>query len=80
MALSSHCMHVCCPAQARPHLLALACDDAFVRVYDRRMLCPTGAGSSGRSASGQGIGQPVLKLAPAHLQTGEAQAHGMTAA
>jgi len=49
--------------KARPHLLALACGDPFVRLYDRRKLGP------GTPASKAQAPQPVMMLAPAHLPT-----------
>jgi hypothetical protein len=92
-ALPSGCLRTVClrmrhqplalaaPPQTRPHLLAVAAGDAFVRVYDRRMLSlkPGDGGSvgdcSGRAGSGHGAGSlPLLLLAPAHLLPGEAAA------
>ncbi len=49
--------------KARPHQMAVAAGDAFLRLYDRRMLS--------RSAPGAGpAAAPVLKLAPPHLALG----------
>jgi hypothetical protein len=46
--------------QADPNLLAVAAGDPFVRVYDRRCLSLMCPGSSST--------EPLLELAPPHLQ------------
>lgn len=70
--LDSHPRHV--HPQARPHLLALACGDPFLRLYDRRKLSLAGPGAARAGAGGLGGGtapgaasRPVMMLAPAHL-------------
>ncbi len=50
------------PAQVNQHLLAVACSDPYVRLYDRRMLSPTSPSSA--------AAVPLLELAPPHLQLG----------
>jgi hypothetical protein len=50
-----------CPTA--PHLMAVACGDPFVRLFDRRMLAP------GTPAQVAGGGE-LLKLAPPHLPIG----------
>ncbi len=51
--------------KGRPHEMAVAAGDPFLRIYDRRMLSP------GRpSASAGPAAEPLLKLAPPHLSSG----------
>lgn len=49
--------------KARPHEMAVAAGDPYLRVYDRRMLSPA------RPSEGPAT-QPLLTLAPPHLTTG----------
>lgn len=50
--------------KARPHQMAIAAGDCYLRVYDRRMLSLT-------QPSGAPPPQPLLALAPPHLSSGE---------
>ncbi|MEW5317745.1 MAG: hypothetical protein WDW38_009020 [Sanguina aurantia] len=51
--------------KAQPHLMAIACGDPFIRIYDRRKL------STGAPDSGRGSGTPaLLQLAPPHIPLG----------
>jgi WD and tetratricopeptide repeat-containing protein 1 len=49
--------------QANPHLLALACGDPYVRIYDRRRLSPTTVSAAVRA-------RPLMQLTPPHLPVG----------
>ena len=55
--------------QANPHMLALACGDPYVRLYDRRRLSPTGV-------SGAVKATPLMQLTPPHLPVGESTGGG----
>lgn len=46
--------------QARPWLMAAACSDQYVRIYDRRKM-------SVRAPTGSHASTPLLSLAPLHM-------------
>eukprot|EP00887_Chlorella_sp_A99_P002411 scaffold10.g2411.t1 len=57
----------------RPHELAVAAGDQYVRIYDRRMLSPASPEPWRRGGPGRtgGLGVPLLSLAPPHMCWGE---------
>jgi hypothetical protein len=60
--------------RAAPHLLAVACADRYVRVYDRRRLpCPTAFPAEGHAAALTGFNtpDPALLFAPLCLTEGQ---------
>lgn len=60
-----------CLSAAAPHLLAVACGDPFVRLFDRRRLGLGPPGPGPGPGLGAGGSEAVLKLAPPHLPVGE---------